>query len=206
MTDITAYVMRTDEWQVNYSGNTSLTDIKSTTQDIWDDYIRDSNWNYQLDLEITYSDPAWNEISTNGDLWDRARAIDGWCENNLSDYSQKDVIIAADYWGGDDNSGAALSTAGDGEKVCVVDYDSTLDSTWQSGGHELLHTHELLHMFLDTNDKEHYPEEYISGDVSVMYSPGDVTDWCSSGAPGDVVAKVSDCTQVYVRSWIDQNM
>lgn len=206
MTDVTAYVMRTEEWRDNYNGNTSIYDIKSTTQDIWDEYIRDYRWNYQLDLEITYSDPPWYEITTSGDIWDRAREIDDWCENNLSGYSQKDVIIVADYWGQGSHSGGALSTAGGGGKVCVVDYDTTLDATWKSGGHELLHTHELLHMFIDTNDKEHYPEKYISGNVSVMFSPGSVTDYCTSGAPGDVVGKVSDCTKVYVRSWIDQNL
>lgn len=206
MTDITAYVMRTEDWRDNYNGNTSLNDVKSTTQDIWDEYIRDYRGNYQLNLEITYYDPSSDKITTNGDLWDRAREIDSWCKNNLSDYSQKDVIIAADHWGEGSHSGAALSTAGEGGIVCVVDYNTTLDDTWQSGGHELLHTHELLHMFIDTNDNEHYPDEYVSGNVSVMYSPGSVTEYCNGGAPGEVVDKVSDCTKVYVRSWIDDNM
>jgi len=216
MTKVQVKVLATDPWNQNYSGSTSLNDIKQTVEDIWNQQISDGSGDYSINVNIIdYISPSESDIQCNSDcnLWDRADEIDEWCQSYSYDtyYNYTDVYVVADHWGKGVNgmSGAAQEHATYYNKVTVVDYDSSLASHWQNDGHELLHVHELLHMFINDGTSEHYPDIHYSGNATVM-CPGDtseITSKCDHHySPQDIIESVSDCTQSKVRNYIDNYM
>jgi len=209
MTNIYVAVIGTESWGNSYSGDTELHDIMNLASTVWDTYISDGSGDYSLWINTISDRVPENEIKCSGcNMRERADKIDDWCQDNIA-YDYRDVIMVADYFGGGTKTGIAQQTAGTNEnKIAIEDYSKDLATEWEDIGHKGVNVHELLHMFMDISDsQEHYPSVTRNYETTLMYSPDDVDSWCMKYTyVTSVQDVVSDCTQSYVRDWIDNNL
>jgi len=214
-------VVGTETFYDNY-GASKRDSIKNYAEDVWKDEIEDGSGMYEA--SFTSIDSSQIEISKwwlcNDDgtscdsIWHRAGDADDYLQEHHSFYDSADVIIVADYMEDPNNNyhwGGAQDKAGTStNKVAIIDVGQIegTNGAWDSEESEGVTAHELMHMFIDQSDKEHYPHITSVGSASLSWDSGEIAEECDySDRSANGVAKfVSDCTKSRVRSFIESNM
>jgi len=201
----------TDVFYDNYSG-IKLNNMMSYVEDVWESNIEDGSGSYEALFDVyTSTEVPDSSLCQSCSLRDRTNDIDDWLYNNWGSYNTYDVILVADYYEDVSQSfwGIAQQTAGTSRNKCaVVDVDD-IESTsgaWSNEKSEGVAAHEVLHMFMDESNSEHFPRLDSSGDATLSYDAGDIAAYCGSEYNVDTVIKdISSCVEYKVRNWIDNN-
>ena len=197
----------------NNNSDISIADIDTYVESVWESEIEDGSGDYEAQFDSWAIEiPDSTACQSCSDYWERANDFDNWLQDNDNwcCYGSYDVIIIADYHDGNDaHHGVAQEIAGTStNKVAIVnDKDLEGNSTWDPDGTQKVATHELLHMFIDNSDSEHYPHVNSNYEGTVMWDSGNVESNCWNNTDaGQVIDEVSSCTTSKVRTWIDNNM
>jgi len=216
MSSILVGVVAVDEYNNNVS-SPSIYDIQQYIKSVWQNQIEDGSGDYDATFHVIggIEIPSWYLCDSCSDYWERANDADDWLYNNYDNYRAYDVMTVADYHDNNlDHSGVAQSKAGTTrDKIAITNAKALEDnSLHQPNPIEKISAHELMHMFIDESDSEHYPKVSTTsgtpgGIGTLMYHVEDSTGVCYDGDPADEINdNVSYCTESTVKTFIDNNM
>lgn len=221
MADEQVYVVGTEKFYNDYSGDaaTKRNAIKAYGDDTWYLEVEDGSGDYKA----TYTDFSQSDVEVPesalsdccAELGTRRTDAQDWLSNNWGSYSEADVVLVVDWYGGDHRNNesshtygvAGIGDAGDGNKTAIVDtyYEDKgiLDSQLEAVGTNGIAVHEVWHEYCAVHSQA---ARYSNCRASLMYSPGaDVGDCVVECRVNPSVKRTSSsCVRSRVRCYIDE--